>query len=210
MEEVETGKDNPKESFSSKIRRTFGWKRKIILEKEREDGPGEVTIELPAKHEGMFKETAENSDVDESDIDVKGGKNEIEVDNSYIEVMTTLTTLFTPNFEVDVGNEDVENVKFTDKLKCQKTDHLVDETTKHYDIPVQHLPEAVSYPCHPTWLSTQSYQPGSVLDQDMDPGTALKEVIFDFEKEYKDVQEIVKKDHIKKSISILLESSKSY
>merc|ERR1719318_719330 len=104
----------------------------------------------------------------------------------------------------------MENVKSKDKLKCKNNEIHVDETKKHYDIPVQQLPKAVSNACHPSWLSTQSYQPGYVLEQDMDPGTALKEVIFDFEKEYKDVQEIVKKDHIKKSISILLESSKSY
>jgi hypothetical protein len=44
----------------------------------------------------------------------------------------------------------------------------------------------------------------------MDIISALREEIMDFEAEYKAVQEMVKKDHIKKSISILLENSKSY
>merc|ERR1711915_845534 len=40
------------------IRRTFGWKRKIVLQKE--DGTEEVTIEIPAKHEGMKGSTMED------------------------------------------------------------------------------------------------------------------------------------------------------
>ena len=36
----------------------------------------------------------------------------------------------------------------------------------------------------------------------------LREQIMDFEKEYKEVNELVKKDHIKKSISIVLDNSK--
>ena len=54
-----TGQNNAKETFTSKIKRTFGWKRKFILEREREDGSGEVTIELPAKHKGMISSSDE-------------------------------------------------------------------------------------------------------------------------------------------------------
>ena len=39
---------------------------------------------------------------------------------------------------------------------------------------------------------------------------ALRDQIMDFEKEYKDVTEIVKKEQIMRSISTLLENSKSY
>eukprot|EP00092_Neocalanus_flemingeri_P003676 GFUD01003950.1.p1 GENE.GFUD01003950.1~~GFUD01003950.1.p1 ORF type:complete len:234 (+),score=85.30 GFUD01003950.1:28-702(+) len=215
-----------KESFSSKIRKRFGWKRKIILEKERKDGTAEVTIEVPAKHEGMTQESSGEQKIDLSEKEQSEETNVIEkkkeLDDCYVEVMTTLTSLFTPNFDEAVPDEDTEKVMFEDKLKCQNSDTVLDDTEKLCDIPVLHVPKTLNTPgCHTSpsysWLSTQSYHPGSVFDEAMDTGmtgldvnTALKEEIMDFEKEYKDVHEIVKKDHIKKSISILLESSKSY
>ena len=210
-----------KESFSSKIRRRFGWKRKIILEKERKDGTGEVTIEVPAKHEGMNQNRSGKGGVDEPEKEVEevdDNLNEIEsrnnIDDCYIEVLTTLTTLFTPNYEENITNEDSEKVMFEDQLKCQNSDKILDVTEKLCDIPVLHVQKVVNQPLHHSppsysWLSTQSMF-DDAKDTGRDVDTALREEIMDFEKEYKDVQEIVKKDHIKRSIAILLESSKSY
>merc|ERR1712198_717094 len=52
------------------IRRTFGWKRKIVLQKE--DGTEEVTIEIPAKHEKMKGSNME----DLTNIDAKENPDE--------------------------------------------------------------------------------------------------------------------------------------
>ena len=99
MDRQESEQEIEKESFTSKIKRTFGWKRKLILEREREDGSGEVTIELPAKHEGMIQDDFKEAPADKSKIDreekVIQIENENGLDSSYVEVMTTLTTLFT-------------------------------------------------------------------------------------------------------------------
>ena len=98
-------------------------------------------------------------------------------------------------------------------LKYENIEKLDNENEKLYDIniPVHHAENNEQDPNHITtpsftWLSTKSFEPAT----DMDICTSLREEIMEFEKEYKDVQEIVKKDHIKKSITILLESSKSY
>ena len=203
------GLDTEKESLSSKVRRRFGWKRKIIHEKEREDGSGEVMIELPAKHEGMIHNSSGDVEFEKSEKEIigeqtKGIEIKNKLDDCYIEVMTTLTTLFTPNYDETVRKEDIEKVMFENNLKCQNSNKLLDDTEKLCDITVLHVPKVVSKPSAATpsysWLSTQSV---CVV-------TALRGEIMDFEKEYNDVQEIVKKDHIEKSIGILLESSKLY
>ena len=127
-----------------------------------------------------------------------------------------MTTLFTPEYTNSVENKDVEKVMFEDKVKCENSNQPIADTEKMCDIPVHHVGKDMAKSRHPTipsykGLSSQSYQPRSVFDEDMmDVSSALREELMDFEKEYKDVQEIVKKDHIKKSISILLENSKSY
>ena len=79
--------DTEKESLSSKVRRRFGWKRKVIHEKEREDGSGEVMIELPAKHEGMIQDSAEGTDdADRSEMDKETKRTETknDLDHSYV------------------------------------------------------------------------------------------------------------------------------
>ena len=195
------GQNNEKETFTSKIKRTFGWKKKFILEREREDGSGEVTIELPAKHEGMINSNDEEmieqdikDDTKEEDLG-----NDNEVDESYIEVMTTLTTLFTPKYDLS----SVVTVENKPKVETDDDNEKVDAGGEQVCvIPVQHTfhHQNPSY----TWLSTQS------CPTHMDINTDLRQEIMDFEKEYKDVQEIIKKEHIKKSITILLENSKSF
>ena len=60
-----------------------------------------------------------------------------------------------------------------------------------------------------SWLEVQSYQPGLVESANNHVEDALRDQIMDFEKEYKDVTEIVKKEQIMRSISTLLENSKS-
>merc|ERR1712179_177677 len=192
--------NNAKETFTSKIKRTFGWKRKFILEREREDGSGEVTIELPAKHEGMINSSGkekieQGNDENKKDDDLV---NDDEVNASYIEVMTTLTTLFTPKYDLTSADTDENKLKF----ETENTQKVGPEEEKMSVIPVKH---AVHHhnPSY-TWLSTQSCPPH------MDINLDLRQEIMDFEKEYKDVQEIVKKEHIKKSITILLENSKSF
>ena len=101
------GLETERESLSSKIRRRFGWKRKVILEKERENGSGEVTIELPAKHEGMIQDN-----VEEMDEEAERTETDNELDHSYVEVLTTLTSLFIPDHTNNVENKDMENVIF--------------------------------------------------------------------------------------------------
>ena len=190
----EAGQDNQKESFTSKIKRTFGWKRKLIFEKERQDGSGEVTIELPAKHDGMIQSSDKDTTINISKKEEESNKHN-DLDAAYIEVMTTLTTLFTPHYELSTENTVVEKAAIEEQMKCEPTEKIATAEAV-CDIPVHNA----SY----TWLHTQSCPPH------MDISTALREEIRDFEKEYKEVQEIVKKDHIKKSITILLENSKSY
>ena len=181
--------DTEKESLSSKVKRRFGWKRKVIHEKEREDGSGEVMIELPAKHEGMIQDSAEGTDADRSEMDKEtkrtGTKNDL--DHSYVEVLTTLTTLFTPEYTNSVGNKDVEKFMFEDKVKCENSNQPIADTEKMCDIPVHHVGKDMAKSRHPTipsykGLFSQYYQPRSVFDEDMmDVSSALREELIDFE-----------------------------
>jgi hypothetical protein len=120
------GLETEKENLSSKIRKRFGWKKKIILEKERENGSGEVTIELPAKHEGMIQDN-----VEEMDEEAERTETDNELDHSYVEVLTTLTSLFIPDH--------TNNVIFEDKLKCENSEQFIDNTDQMCDIPVHHV-----------------------------------------------------------------------
>merc|ERR1712183_749364 len=159
--------ENEKNSLSNKIRSKFGWRRKIVFEKEREDGTGEVTIEVPAKHDGMVKgkTTSEHEDEFKNETLEKQSKTESDdvTDDSYVEVLTTLTELFTAGNET-VKNEDVEKVIFEDHLKCHNVDKMLDDTEKLCDIQVHHLPkDPPNPPCYISYtysqLPAQSYQP---------------------------------------------------
>ena len=57
--------------------------------------------------------------------------------------------------------------------------------------------------CRPVIVT--SGRDGNLSSIDID----LREQLLEFEKEFKDVNEIVKKENIRKSIEILLENSKS-
>eukprot|EP00092_Neocalanus_flemingeri_P038524 GFUD01041942.1.p1 GENE.GFUD01041942.1~~GFUD01041942.1.p1 ORF type:complete len:162 (-),score=53.32 GFUD01041942.1:122-607(-) len=139
---------------------------------------GEVTIEVPAKHEGMTQASSGEEKVDlsvkgvlEATNEIEGGKKEI--DDCYVEVITTLSSLFTPNYDESVEDEDVEIVLVQDKLKCHNSDKLLDDTEKLCDLPFLHVAITLNQTgCHISpsysWLSTQSYHPGAVFDEAMD------------------------------------------
>ena len=148
------------------IRRTFGWKRKIVLQKE--DGTEEVTIEIPAKHEGMKGSTME----DFTNIDTK--------EKTAEDPSTSDTT------------SGVQQIRIADKSK-QK----IKENENDIPVLVQHF-------------SGQNVKPSAYVPENIDIFDSLSEEIGAFEKEYKEVKEIIKRDHLKKSIAILMENSKSF
>ena len=172
---------------SEKVKNIFKWKRKLTFEKNRPDGSFEVTIEVPARHENMTDKYPVEESIGHTDS---------------VEAKTTEKTLLEMNDEMKL------------RLGCTG-DKLVNERTvyekglkeeKLCDIPITHIPGKVEENSD-KWLSTQSYEPkhmsfGYQVDD------VLREQILEFEKEYKDVNELVKKDHIKKSISITLENYK--
>lgn len=169
---------------SDKVKNVFKWKRKLTFEKNRPDGSCEVTIEVPARHENM------------TDKYVR------EEANPSVDAKTTVKTLFekTNDMKIKIGSSG-------EKLVDERTVYekgLKEE--KLCDIPIIHIPRKVQETTD-KWLSTQSYEPKHMsLGYQLDD--VLREQIMDFEKEYKDVNELVKKDHIKKSISIVLDNSK--
>merc|ERR1712228_1131948 len=146
------------------IRKTFGWKRKIVLQKE--DGTEEVTIEIPAKHEGMKGSTMEKF----TNIDTK--------ENTAEDPSTRDATSV------------VQQIRIADKSKFKENEN---------DIPVlvQHF-------------TGQNVTPSAYVPENIDIFDSLSEEIGAFEKEYKEVKEIIKRDHLKKSIAILMENSKSF
>ena len=123
-------------------------------------------------------------------------------DTDSVDAKTTVKTLFekTNGMKMKIGSSE-------GKLVDERTIYEKGEKEeKLCDIPITHIPRKVQEDTD-KWLSTQSYDPKHMsLGYQLDD--ILREQIMDFEKEYKDVNELVKKDHIKKSISIVLDNSK--
>merc|ERR1712198_458315 len=148
------------------IRRTFGWKRKIVLQKE--DGTEEVTIEIPAKHEKMKGSTMED--------------------------LTNINAKENPDEEPSTSDNTsaVQQIRVADNSK-----QIFKENENDIPVLVQHF-------------SGKSVAPSAYVPEAIDIFDSLSEEIGAFEKEYKEVKEIIKRDHLKKSIAILMENSKSY
>ena len=92
-----------------KIKRKFGFRKKIVFEKQRLDGSGEVTIQIPAKHNGMTEKNPDGLFVDEKSDD-EAYKVEFHDESPYIEVLTTVTNLFTPHYKYSVNQKEKEEI----------------------------------------------------------------------------------------------------
>jgi len=186
------------DNILGKFKNLFTWKKKVTFQKTRSDGSGscEVTIEVPARHGNMPP------------------NNFISQEVFLIPVCNSLETVFNNRTEGSLLNDAIDDKRKDNEeekeaigeKECKKNDYEKEKK----EIQLCQVPITFVNRKHDgdKWMKTQSYVPSnSSLYSSLED--ALREQIMDFEKEYHNVNEIVKKEQMMKSISVHLQESKS-
>ena len=191
----------------------FKWKKKITFEKTGSVEPWcEVTIELPARHDNMIDTNDDNDDTKEIKISINEyNTSSVNIDAQNMGQKTLLTEHMLEN-----SDETIVDHERDERDACEK----VGEEVKVCEIPViyEHKRDDDKV------LPFQSFQPHknnflqcslqdalryliiSSIKIELQVHPAFRDQISDFEKEYNDVSEIVKKENIKRSISVFMQN----